>query len=896
MGDEKSNEQYENAGKNKKLPGNIKGGSNDKSVDPQNYLKRIYHLKSFSEILSIVILIGGCLVLIGWAFNVPILKSPSPSFSTIKSNMGLCFILIGISLCFLQTKRTDKWMRRVAQVCAIIVALIGFLTLIEYLFNINLYIDQMLFNERPGAIYTSSPNRIAFTASLNLFITGIALLLLDRESIRSIKISQFFAGVVSFISLLAIIGYLYGVSALYYIPQYTGMAIYTAITLFLVSLSTLFARPDQGFMSILTRENFGGYVARRLLPVFIIIPILMGWLGTLGEKAEVYGPYFGESITILLNIVLFTVVIWWGAYSFNKIDREREKAEKELREYKDHLEDLVEERTDELKTANLNLQKEIEEHKKSKEHISHLNSVLSSVRNINQLIVRERNEKTLLQKACEILTSTRGFRLVWIGKVKEGSCKVLPVASAGFEVDYLDSVEITCDDSPTGQGPTGTAIKTRKPSVVLNIASNPLFRPWRDQALKRGYVSSVSVPIMVGEQVYGALTIYSDRVDVFDHEEVLLIEELGVDIGFGLLSIQTELEREKMQNALKMSEEKHRTLFESMAQGVVYQDSEGNITSANPAAERILGLTLDQMQGRTSMDPRWRAIHEDGSEFPGETHPSMLALKTGEKVKNTIMGVFNPKIDGYLWININAIPQFRPDEDQPYQVYITFDDITELKEAEMNIKKALEEKEILLREIHHRVKNNMQIISSLLNLQSGYIQDERDLEFFKESQSRVKSMAMIHEKLYQSEDLASIDYSDYIKSFVADLSYMYTVDPHLIKVKIDVEKIRMNIDTAIPLGLIINELVTNSIKHAFPKGRKGEISVKLFSEGDKLTLTISDNGIGFPEDLDISKTDTLGLKLVNNLIRQVDGKIELDRSHGTEFKIIFKELKYEERM
>ena len=147
-------------------------------------------------------------------------------------------------------------------------------------------------------------------------------------------------------------------------------------------------------------------------------------------------------------------------------------------------------------------------------------------------------------------------------------------------------------------------------------------------------------------------------------------------------SIAYALERKRMQDALSESERKHRTLFETMAQGVVYQSSDGEIVSANPAAERILGLRLDQMRGRTSVDSRWRAIHEDGSDFPGEEHASMVALQTGREVHDVVMGVFNPQTDSYRWIEINAVPQFRPDGGEPYEVFTTFDDITKRKRAE----------------------------------------------------------------------------------------------------------------------------------------------------------------------------------------------------------------------
>jgi PAS domain S-box-containing protein len=146
---------------------------------------------------------------------------------------------------------------------------------------------------------------------------------------------------------------------------------------------------------------------------------------------------------------------------------------------------------------------------------------------------------------------------------------------------------------------------------------------------------------------------------------------------FGTAQDITEIKQ--VEESLKETEEKHRTLFETTTQGVVYQNAEGIITDANPAAERILGLSLNQMKGKTSIDPRWKAIHEDGSDFPGETHPGMVALKTGKKVNNVVMGVFHPQKEEHRWININAVPKFKEGESTPYENFVTFDDITELK-------------------------------------------------------------------------------------------------------------------------------------------------------------------------------------------------------------------------
>jgi PAS domain S-box-containing protein len=225
-----------------------------------------------------------------------------------------------------------------------------------------------------------------------------------------------------------------------------------------------------------------------------------------------------------------------------------------------------------------------------------------------------------------------------------------------------------------------------------------------------------------------------------------------------------------------------------------------------------------------------------------------------------------------------------------------FDVITERKEAEEKIKSSLKEKEVLLQEIHHRVKNNMQIISSLLNLQTKYVDAEESVNVLMESKNRVKSMAMIHEKLYQSNDLTHIKFVDYIPSLVLNLFYSYKVESTQIEPIFEIEDISLNMETAVPCGLIISELVSNSLKYAFPNGRKGEVHVSLKSEDDKYELIISDNGLGLPEKLDLDNLESLGLRLVNSLTEQIDGEMTINRSHGTEFKITFKELSYKDRI
>ena len=215
----------------------------------------------------------------------------------------------------------------------------------------------------------------------------------------------------------------------------------------------------------------------------------------------------------------------------------------------------------------------------------------------------------------------------------------------------------------------------------------------------------------------------------------------------------------------------------------------------------------------------------------------------------------------------------------------------ELTKKNIELTELNQQKEMLLKEIHHRVKNNLMIISSLLNLQSRYIKDKESQEIFKESQNRAQSMALIHQRLYQSTDLKNIDFKEYITTLANDLYRTYVDDTSRVSLTLNIDECRIDINTAIPLGLILNELITNSMKHAFPGNEKGTINIDFKKNDDKYILIVSDDGVGFPEDLDYQKTDSLGLQLVNNLTDQISGELELDTTRGTTFKITFKENK-----
>jgi two-component system, sensor histidine kinase PdtaS len=284
----------------------------------------------------------------------------------------------------------------------------------------------------------------------------------------------------------------------------------------------------------------------------------------------------------------------------------------------------------------------------------------------------------------------------------------------------------------------------------------------------------------------------------------------------------------------------------------------------------------------------------------GFKDPSLLIEKIEEGKPNQFLFSFNCGKPMILFMELNSSIT-----DRERRVYTIFANnlqtalsnifiLKEKEKAEKELKASLNEKELLLKEIHHRVKNNMQIISSMLSLQSNYVEGEA-VNVLKESQNRVKSMAIIHEKLYQSHDLTHINFKEYIKSLSYYLSDSYTRNSEAVTIKLDVEDIFLGIETAVPLGLIINELVSNSLKYAFPHG-EGEITLKLHRRPEGFELQISDNGIGMPKEIDFTTTKSLGLQLVSALVNQLDGTVELKRDNGTCYWIKFKELKYKDRI
>jgi PAS domain S-box-containing protein len=241
------------------------------------------------------------------------------------------------------------------------------------------------------------------------------------------------------------------------------------------------------------------------------------------------------------------------------------------------------------------------------------------------------------------------------------------------------------------------------------------------------------------------------------------------------------------------------------------------------------------------------------------------------------------------FVEIAYIPHVGP-EGRVIGFFTLVQDLTERKVAEEQIKASLEEKVVLLKEIHHRVKNNLQGISSLLSLQAEQIGDPQIHAVLQDSQNRVRSMALIHEKLYQAKDQVRVNVAEYIQNLTSYLFRSYAAQTSGIQLKVKADNVYLGIDTAMPCGLIINELLSNALKHGFPNGRGGQVYVELrYAQDGFCTLLVGDNGIGMPAELDQQRPSSLGLQLVHTLVNQLDGSMEVRRAGGVEFCIRFAE-------
>jgi PAS domain S-box-containing protein len=402
-----------------------------------------------------------------------------------------------------------------------------------------------------------------------------------------------------------------------------------------------------------------------------------------------------------------------------------------------------------------------------------------------------------------------------------------------------------------------------------------------DSPQKRGVIGRLMKVQEYGVQV-GPQDIESPIPGRNLRETIIPIFDEKRNVTNTLSVLEDITDRKLAKDALARSEERYRMLFDSISDGVVIHEIHENgrpgaFLDVNSGFRKTVGYSRNELLKMTPLD----------LESPEEAGDTSRIQKTLQMGGGTFFERKLVSKDGDL-VPVEISAQTFKLGNQ-YLGLSVVRDISERQAAKELITASLAEKEILLREIHHRVKNNLQVISGLLNLQSHYINDESVRSIYKESQNRIKTMALIHEGFYQHDDLARINLAEYMRDLTENLLASYMVKKEAIDLILDIPDIEMNLDTAIPCGLIVNELISNSMKHAFPGKRTGKIGISMAEQGEGYSLTISDDGVGFPEGVHFRKVKSMGMQLVTVLAEQLGGEVRYSGENGTSFTVTFKE-------
>lgn len=349
-----------------------------------------------------------------------------------------------------------------------------------------------------------------------------------------------------------------------------------------------------------------------------------------------------------------------------------------------------------------------------------------------------------------------------------------------------------------------------------------------------------------------------------------------------IAQVQDIRDRKQAEQALELQA----VITRNIAEGIcLIRAEDGIIVYANPKFEQMFGYAPNELTGQPAA-----IVHYADQTLQAEATTQTLINQVAQYGEVTYE-VHTVKKDGTpFWCRATTSMFAHPDYGNV--LVAVQQDITERKQVEEKIRASLREKEVLLKEVHHRVKNNLQIVDGLLKMQCRRIQDPQISAVLRDSQSRIASIALVHEKLYRSADLANIDFAQYVRDLTVHLLESYNVNSQVIKLHTQATGVFFDIETAIPCGLIINELVSNALKYAFPEARSGDIWIELQTNDDSsLTLRVRDNGVGLPSDFDITNTRSLGMTLIQGLVEQLEGSLSIESTLGCDFRIVFPESK-----
>ncbi len=440
-----------------------------------------------------------------------------------------------------------------------------------------------------------------------------------------------------------------------------------------------------------------------------------------------------------------------------------------------------------------------------------------------------------------------------------------------YEENWYDGLRFDCTT-----GLPGAVVTSGEPVIANDAASDP-----RSAGLPAGHPAIrtfLGLPIFFGGNLIGTCGL-ANRPGGYDRATVDFLQPYLTTCGSVLSAYRAEQERKKSEAALHEMHERLKSSFDTeLVAWAISRQSDGVYLEANPGFLKITGYSREELIGRSSVE---LGFFSDVQRKQMLTHlEDAKRLQNEEMTFQTKSGDIRTILFSIGSITIAGEPC----------LLATMVDISDRKSAEQQVQESLKEKEVLLREIHHRVKNNLAVIASLLTLQASHCGGELDGDAIQDLHQRIRSMALAHKRLYESKNLAALDARDYLGALADDLMAAYGNALAHITMEKDIQDVPMNLDTAVPVGLLLTELVSNSLKHAFPDQSEGLVRMSLKSEGHgRFVLIVADNGIGMPTDIDWDNPPSMGLDLVDTFVRQLHGSFHVTAQGGTLVCVRFSE-------
>lgn len=852
----------------------------------------------------------GSFVLAGWLLDIGTFKSPISGLVAMKVNTALCFVLTGISLRLQVDPDPPPARRWAARACAALSAVVGVLTVVEYFSGTNFGIDNLILRAPARVPGTVASGRMALTTALNFTFLGVVLAFLDTRTrlmrwlVESLTIAAFL------VAFVAVMGYVYGVRALYGIAGFASVAIHTAGGFAILSIGVLAARPDRGLAAILAQNNSAGASLRRLLPMILTVPLLVGWLQLKAQQAGHYDTEFGLAVTVTACTVILAALSLWHTRALSRAESARQAAERDavraLKESEARKSAVMNSALDAI--VSMDHRGLIVEFNPAAEKLFRCLREEAVGKSVAELLVpathREEHRRGL-QRYLETGEESILGKVVEFPAMRADGAQFLaevaivrvqghePALFTAFMRDITERAR-TAELFRLGveAAPTGMLMVDEQARLVLvNSQVEALFGYARQELLGKSVEQLVPERFRNHHMILRAAfqkapegrlmgagrELFGLRKDGSEFPLEIGLNPLRTPEGdFVLCSVIDISERHAADEARRLAVQlrERSRFFELSLDLVCIANTQGNFVELNPAFTQCLGYSNRELLER----PFLHFVHPDDH---------AATLKELEKLTAGVPTLlfanrYRCKDGSYRWLQWRAAP------DQSGLIFAVARDVTEDLQKSRDLAASLKEREVLLQEMHHRVKNNLQVIASLINMQTRQLSDASARAALEECRARVYAIALIHEKLYQSRDYARIPFSEYARSLAEGVVHAAGVSPGRVRLTMNIETLALAVDKAIPCGLILNELITNALKHAFPNERHGSIEVEFrkASPGE-LVLLVADDGVGLPDDFTVEKSHSLGLELVRTLVEQLEGRLEIARGKGATFSVIF---------